>query len=350
MRLFTFILLLISFSVTAFVGEINLWSPGFSYTTKPERVLYQSKPANRPWRLCALYPHLKDSYWLSVNYGMVEQARESGIQLQVFDAGGYDNYALQLEQLRQCADWEADAILLGAVSHDKINDRLPELVGDIPVLGLVNEVSQQNIAARVGVPWSEMGHNVGQFLAKRSEHQPLKVLLLPGPKNRGGTSLIEKSFNQEIANHNIQVVDIGWGDNDLEVQRNLLQHMLEKHPDVNLIAGSAVAIEAAIPELQLRKLNGKIDLVSFYLSHEVYRGLKRQRILMANSDQMVLQGRLSIDQAIRLLQKEPFLADIGPTILTLTPENISKIEVNLSLSPGDFRPEYEVYSTSVLNK
>ena len=31
--------------------------------------------ASRPWRLCAVYPHLKDSYWLAVNYGMVEEAR-----------------------------------------------------------------------------------------------------------------------------------------------------------------------------------------------------------------------------------------------------------------------------------
>ncbi len=42
-----------------------------------------------PAKLCALYPHLKDSYWLSVNAGMVEQARARGVMLKTFEAGGY---------------------------------------------------------------------------------------------------------------------------------------------------------------------------------------------------------------------------------------------------------------------
>ena len=32
--------------------------------------------ANKVWKLCALYPSLKDSYWLSVNYGMLEAAKK----------------------------------------------------------------------------------------------------------------------------------------------------------------------------------------------------------------------------------------------------------------------------------
>lgn len=32
--------------------------------------------ASRVWKLCALYPSLKDSYWLSVNYGMLEAAKK----------------------------------------------------------------------------------------------------------------------------------------------------------------------------------------------------------------------------------------------------------------------------------
>ena len=32
-------------------------------------------------KICALYPHLKDSYWLSVNYGMVSEAEKQGVTL-----------------------------------------------------------------------------------------------------------------------------------------------------------------------------------------------------------------------------------------------------------------------------
>ncbi|STL41658.1 solute-binding periplasmic protein [Escherichia coli] len=42
-----------------------------------------------------------------------------------------------------------------------------------------------------------------------------------------------------------------------------------------------------------RNLNTPLTVVSFYLSHQVYRGLKRGRVIMAASDQMVWQGETS---------------------------------------------------------
>jgi len=38
------------------------------------------------------------------------------------------------------------------------------------------------------------------------------------------------------------------------------------------------------------------------LSHGVYRGIKRYKILMAYSDQMVLRGRMAINQTVAYLQ------------------------------------------------
>ena len=68
-------------------------------------------------RSCASYPHLKDSYWLSVNYGMVEEARRLGIALTVVEAGGYPNLARQIEQIKQCtAAGKVDILLVGTIS------------------------------------------------------------------------------------------------------------------------------------------------------------------------------------------------------------------------------------------
>ncbi|VEB52119.1 Solute binding receptor protein [Salmonella enterica subsp. enterica] len=48
-----------------------------------------------------------------------------------------------------------------------------------------------------------------------------------------------------------------------------------------------------------------LTIVSFYLTHQVYRGLKRGHILMALSDQMAWQGELAITQSIKVLQGQP---------------------------------------------
>lgn len=46
-------------------------------------------------------------------------------------------------------------------------------------------------------------------------------------------------FRQAIAGSQVHIVDVALGDNDIEVQRNLLQEMLERHPEVDVVAGTA---------------------------------------------------------------------------------------------------------------
>ena len=155
-------------------------------------------------------------------------------------------------------------------------------------------------------------------------------------------------FRQAIAGSQVNIVDVALGDNDIEVQRNLLQEMLERHPEVDVVAGTAIAAEAAMGEK--RNPGTPLTVVSFYLSHQVYRGLKRERIIMAASDQMVWQGELAIQQAIRVLQGQPVPENISPPILVLTPKNADSQHVQRSLSPGGFRPIYLYQYTSAAKK
>ena len=95
-----------------------------------------------------------------------------------------------------------------------------------------------------------------------------------------------------------------------------------------------------------RNLSTPLTVVSFFLSHQVYRGLKRERIIMTASDQMVWQGELVIQQAIRVLQGQPVPDNISPPILVLTPKNADSQHVRRSLSPVGFRPVYQYTSAA----
>ncbi len=67
---------------------------------------------------------------------------------------------------------------------------------------------------------------------------------MPGPLNAGGSHEMEQG--EAIAGSQVQIVDVAQGDNDLEVQRNLLHEMLERNPDVDVVVGTAIAAEAAM--------------------------------------------------------------------------------------------------------
>ncbi|MEG0163327.1 MAG: DUF4271 domain-containing protein, partial [Mucinivorans sp.] len=65
----------------------------------------------------------------------------------------------------------------------------------------------------------------------------------------------------------------------IEIQRNLLQEMLERHPDVDVVAGTAIAAEAAMGEK--RNQGAPLTVVSFYLSIAIQDSL---RLLVSRFD------------------------------------------------------------------
>lgn len=162
-----------------------------------------------------------------------------------------------------------------------------------------------------------MGYQPGRYLVQWAHGKPLNVLLMPGPDNAGGSKEMVEGFRAAIAGSPVRIVDIALGDNDIEIQRNL------KTP---------------------------LTVVSFYLSHQVYRGLKRGRVIMAASDQMVWQGELAVEQAIRQLQGQSVSDNVSPPILVLTPKNADREHIRRSLSPGGFRPVYFYQHTSAAKK
>lgn len=342
MRVLLFLLLSL-FMLPAFSADNLLrWHDAQHFTVQASMPL----KAKRAWKLCALYPSLKDSYWLSLNYGMQEAARRYGVDLKVLEAGGYSQLATQQAQIDQCKQWGAEAILLGS-STTSFPD-LQKQVASLPVIELVNAIDAPQVKSRVGVPWFQMGYQPGRYLVQWSHGKPLNVLLMPGPDNAGGSKEMVEGFRAAIAGSPVRIVDIALGDNDIEIQRNLLQEMLERHPEIDVVAGTAIAAEAAMGEG--RNLKTPLTVVSFYLSHQVYRGLKRGRVIMAVSDQMVWQGELAVEQAIRQLQGQSVSDNVSPPILVLTPKNADREHIRRSLSPGGFRPVYFYQHTSAAKK
>ena len=120
--------------------------------------------AAEPWRLCILYPHLKDAYWLSVNYGMVEEARRLGVSFDLFEAGGYPNLDRQREQLSACAKDDFDAVILGTVSYDGLTQEVERIAALKPVIATVNDIDDRGITAKASVPVKLVLHPILVYL------------------------------------------------------------------------------------------------------------------------------------------------------------------------------------------
>ena len=237
------------------VWELETWETPFDYASPSRAVRYEPlRRATKKWRICASYPHLKDSYWLSVNYGMVLEAERLGVALEVVEAGGYPNLARQSAQIRDCTAGETDILVVGTVSFEGLTPTVLEIAGRIPVTAVVNDIADPGISAKTGVSWTLMGSSIGDYLARRhpAGSAPVKVAWFPGPEGSGWVPFVEAGFREALRESSAEIVVTRYGDTGREIQLILIEEALEERPDVDYIVGSAVTAEMAVSALRAR--------------------------------------------------------------------------------------------------
>lgn len=317
----------------------------FDYTSSSVSIEYEPlAEASRPWQLCVSYPHLKDSYWLSVNYGMAEEARRLGVSFRLVEAGGYPQLDRQLEQIRDCVAEGADALVIGAVSFEGAAPLLMEIAQDIPVIAAVNDIADEGIAAKAGVSWASMGAAAAEMLVRRHPvgGPPVQVAWFPGPRGAGWVNAVSHGLHEVLAGSSAEIVVEKWGDTGKEIQVALVEEALEEHPEIDYIIGTAPTAEAAVSILRARGLQDQIGVISDYMTHAVYRGIQRNKIIGAPTDFPVIQGQLAIEMAVRAIEGRLIYSHAGPRIQVVESGNVDDVGTTGSLAPATFTPLFQV--------
>ncbi len=320
--------------------------PPFAADAKPVDVEYTPlEKAEKPWNICVSFPHMKDAYWLGVDYGVVEQSKDLGVKMNLVEAGGYTELNKQISQIEDCVAGGAQAVVIGAISFDGLNNLVGEIKKkNIPVIDVINGMSSPDLTAKSLVSFYTMGFETGAYLAKKhpAGSAEVKVGWFPGPAGAGWVEAANTGFLEAIKGSAVKALEPKYGDTGKEVQLKLVEDMLQAEPDVRYVAGTAVTAEAAQGLIRERGLQGKVDLLAFYMTPGVYEGIKRGFILAAPADSMVIQGRIAIDQAVRALEGKELVKHVGPKIFVVDPDNIATVPQTNILPPDGFAPVFSV--------
>jgi protein TorT len=138
------------------------------------------------------------------------------------------------------------------------------------------------------------------------------------------------------------VVATKYGDTGKEVQLKLVEDVLQANPNIKYIVGTSPTTEAAVQLLRERNLSDKIKVLSYYFTPGVYDNIKAGRVMAAPTDSAVVQGRVAIDQAVRILEGKPYLKHVGPKIYVIDKSNINSFDYASSLAPADWKPVFSV--------
>lgn len=307
----------------------------------------------KAYHIGVLFPHLKDPYWETANYGIISHARQLNLKITLYTAGAYSNFGNQRMQLMQLATRKkVDGILLASVDYIKM-DPFVEEVSDlgIPIVALINDIHAPRIKSKIMVSFFEMGYKIGQYVLQNSHRKALKIALLPGPQKAGWAADTVKGFVQAISDlraphQNITLLDPLYGDTRKDVQRMRLAILnRSEHYGLDYIVANAVAAVEAVAYLgENRDVHPACQIVSTYITAKVYEQMERGNILAALSDQSISQCQIALDMVVKILNGQTAGKDfpfrVSPLIPLITRENIGEYEYEKLFGEKGFTPVF----------
>ncbi len=328
--------------------KVDVWAPPFNTDLKRETVMYTPlESAEKAWRIFVFIPHLKDSYWLSANYGLISEARRLGVRLIISEAGGYENLDKQRRQIEECLASEMpDGLIIGAISDTGLNDLVEKAAKNgIPVVDLANIINSPLITSRVASSFQNMGMQAGAFLVKRQEAigKPVKVAWFPGPAGAGWVEAGVKGFTAAIEGKPITLVATEYGDTGKASQSKLIAKVLKaQNRDLDFIVGTAPSAEAAVPLLRKNKMSDSTQVISYYFTSGTNRGIMQGFIEGAPTDSTVNLSRIAVDTIVRRLENRKYYKHVAPTVVIVNQDTIKKWDSSGTLPPRGFRPTFSI--------
>ncbi len=347
-------------------GDPECWNDERNEQANLETVDYVpllSSKVEKQHHICVSFPHLKDSYWVGVAYGIIEEGRRLGQKITVVEAGGYTKLERQLSQIDDCISNGAEALIIGAVSaigNAKQIDLLRKRA--IPVIDVVNGIN-----TRVDAKSLQSFYNMGYISCRWVVDQvsdvtdAINISWFPGPPGAGWSVSADEGCRDAVSGTNVNITVTRWGDTGKSVQLKLVEDVIASSStaggfELDYIVGTATTIEASVGMLRETGLNETVQLVSFYYTPGIHNFLKQGKVAMAPTDQMIIQGRIAVDQAVRLLEGGQMATGgrleygetgrttehVQPPPIIVTPRTINGFDTSTTLAPQGWRPQFSV--------
>lgn len=325
-----------AFLITSLMLSAQLWAEQdwFPVEVQAEGKTLHYRPltkVSKAWRLCALLPHGKDHYWWGVSWGLAEEAKRQGVELGIYEAGGYENLPRQRQQLQQCISNKADAMIIGAISSEGLNDLILQLkASNIPVIDLINGIKSPAISARSSVSFSDMAAKSLEYLLQ--DAQPSSSLAwFPGPAQAAWVQDAEQGLKQHLEGLPVRLLHGGYGATDNFSQATLVRQLFGRHqPD--FVLANAVAAGVTQHFIAAEEV-GPIKVMAYYANPEVVRLIQNGQLFAAATDSPVIQARISIDLALRILEQQPYARHVSPQIRILDQQTIELLPLQQIIAP-----------------
>jgi len=310
-------------------------------------------PAEKPLRFALFIPQIEDT-WKSFSYAAQQAAKQLNVQLSIYSAKGYVNLGRQLKQIRRHGP-HYDGLIISAIDSYKLNTTLNQVSTQIPIVAYANEVYSKGVHAKAVAFFTNLGAQLGYFLIEHIQNNlqhPVKIAFVMGPKGAAWSDDMKKGVVDVLNNTPeiqglFEIVEQRHGHTKKKMQEKLVRLVLERHQDLDILVGTAPAIErAASIQTEYQKRHPNLQLAATYLNAELYSELVEGKVMAAGWDDIPVTGQLAVSMLLKLVRGErPGLKKSGmpyrvaPVMKILTPQNISTYPFESLFGPKDYVPQ-----------
>jgi protein TorT len=277
------------------------------------------------------------------------EAKRLGVKMTIFEAGGYENLTRQLSQYDDAVAMGADAILPGVISEAGLSKKIKVGIDKgITQVSILNPVLEAPFDGRVYIDGRVLGYYGGIEVVKYFKNKPkIRTVMFPGPQASGWAEQYAEGFRkaiQEKGEGKFEILDEKYGDTGKSVQLKLVEDALQSYDNIDLLYGNCPMAEAAVNVVDEAGLTGKTVIMASYCNEDVIAAIRRDEMIGAVLEHCVVQARIGVDIAVRLLEGKPhdFSKAVNPIPVGINPANINTVDLSSAFAPATYRPVYKV--------
>lgn len=263
---------------------------------------------SKKWNICILLPHLKDTWWVGIAAGAMQEAERQGIKASLFQAGGYTEFNKHLSQFDDCMALGVDAILIAAVSEGALKPKIEEAKKrGIKLIAVGNPVSEVPVDTAVFGDYNIDAGVAGRALVAHYEamgKDKARVVNFSGVAGAGWAEQAVRGWTEAFDGTIVELVENKYGETDKSTQLKLVEDTIQTYDDIDAYVGVAVMAEVAPDVLEEAGMSGEVDVLAFYMSEGALNGIKDGTVLGVASNPMVVEAAVAVDLAVRMLEGE----------------------------------------------
>lgn len=287
-------------------------------------------------------PNIKGPWFTPELYGISDEAKKLGYDVNIQDAGSYANVDKQVTQLSNLIVQQVKAILMDPANPTAFNGVVRQAKqAHIPILGTGSPIVASSVKGDGAVSSSHC--NIGHELAQGAE----KLLpnggtigVLAGPPGAFWASDRLRCFKHDIAGTKIKIVAEQTSEQDVANALSLANDFLQRYPNIDLLYGAddtyGVGIARAV---QGAHKCGKVKVLFAVLGQQAEEMMHAGCADYVVAQQPVKIGRLAVQMADELIKgKKPNQALIEVPLVPVTPANLASIDKSTMQAPKGWTP------------